>query len=69
MGNKVSCRIFGHFRPAAAYMAEAGYAQSEVDFCAAAAPALRASELMSAASTSRFLSDVVVQQRRRARSR
>jgi hypothetical protein len=56
-------------QPAADYMAAAGYAQSEVDYCAAAAPALRASELMSAASTSRFLSEVVVQQRRRARER
>jgi hypothetical protein len=54
-------------QPAAAYMAEAGYSEQEVDFCAAAAPALRASELLSAASTSRFLSDVVLQRRRRAR--
>jgi hypothetical protein len=56
-------------QPAAAYMAEAGYSEEAVDFCAAAAPALRASELVSAASTSRFLSEVVVQQRRRARGR
>jgi hypothetical protein len=54
-------------QPAAAYMAEAGYSAEEVDFCEAAAPALRASELVSAASTSRLISDVVLQQRRRAR--
>jgi hypothetical protein len=56
-------------QPAAAYMAEAGYSQSAVDFCAAAAPRARASEVLSAASTSRFVTEVVMQQRRRARER
>jgi hypothetical protein len=56
-------------QPAAAYMASAGYSQQSVAFCAASAPALRASELLSAASTSRFVTEVVTQQRRRARGR
>lgn len=56
-------------QPAAVYMEEAGYSASEVAFCRAAAPGLCASELVSAASTSRFLSDVVLQQRRRASGR
>jgi hypothetical protein len=56
-------------QPAAAYMAEAGYAPEAVAYCAAAAPTMRASELVSAASTTRLLSDVVARQMRRARGR
>lgn len=56
-------------QPASAYLAEAGYAKAQVDFCEMEAPALRASELVSAASTSQFLSDVVLQQRRKAKGR
>jgi hypothetical protein len=56
-------------QPAAAYLAEEGCAPAEVAFCASAAPSLRASELLSAASTTRFLSQVVLQQRRRAGAR
>jgi hypothetical protein len=53
-------------QPASAYLAGAGYAPAAVEMCAREAPAVCASELMSATSTSRFLSSVVAQQRRRS---
>ena len=56
-------------QPAAAYMAQAGYGQAAVDFCAASAPAMPASALVSAASVSQFVTEVLMQRRRRARGR
>jgi hypothetical protein len=56
-------------QPASAYLTDSGYSAAEVELCARAAPGLQASELVSASSTARFLSDVVVQQRRRTGAR
>jgi hypothetical protein len=56
-------------QPASAYLAQAGYAPAEVAFCEQEAPGLRASELVSAASSAQFLSSTVLQQRRKAKGR
>lgn len=54
-------------QPAAAWLAGAGYSPESVAFCQQEAPAMSSSELRSAASAARFMSDVLIQKKRRTK--